>query len=175
MDKKPQRVVKENLVTGIKADIKSNSAMLLMDYKGISVNDDTKFRRQLREAGMKYYVAKNTFIKRATNDEGIDVLDAYLEGTTSVAFGNDPVALAKTVAEFAKKHKAIKVKAGLVDGALLPAAQLDNLAKLPPREVLLAQVVGGMQAPLTGFAGALQGLLRNLVYVVDQVREQKTA
>ncbi len=175
MDKKPQRIVKENLVAGIKEDIKSNSTMLLLDYKGISVNDDTKFRRQLRDADMKYYVAKNTFIKRAANDEGINALDTFLEGTTSVAFSNDPVALAKVVAEFAKTHKAVKVKVGLLDGALLPAEQLSNLAKLPPREILLAQVVGGMQAPLTGFASALQGLLRNLVYVIDQVREQKSA
>jgi large subunit ribosomal protein L10 len=175
MDKKPQRIVKEGLVAAIKEDVKSSSTMLLLDYKGIGVNDDTKFRRELREAGMKYYVAKNTFIKRAANDEGINALDSFLEGTTSVAFGNDPVALAKIVAEFAKTNKAIKVKAGLLDGALLPAEQLSNLAKLPSREVLLAQVVGGMQAPLTGFAGALQGLLRNLVYVVDQVREQKSA
>lgn len=175
MDKKPQRIVKENLVAGIKEDLKNNSAVLLMDYKGISVNDDTKFRRELRAAGMTYYVAKNTFIKRAANDEGINTLDSFLEGTTSIAFGNDPVALAKAVADFAKTHKAIKVKAGLVDGNLFAAAQLDTLAKLPPREVLLAQVVGGMQAPLTGFAVALQGLLRNLVYVLDQVREQKSA
>ena len=173
MDKKPQRIAKENIVSKIAADMKENSVMLLVDYKGITVNDDTAFRRSLREGGMKYYVAKNTFLKIAAHDQDITVLDEFLEGTTAVVFGNDPVALAKAVSEFAKDHKAIKVKGGLMDGALLPAEKLDALAKLPSREVLLAQVVGGMQAPLTGFAGCLQSLLRNFVNVLDQVREQK--
>ena len=175
MDKKPQRIAKENIVNRIATDIKEHSVMLLIDYKGITVNDDTTFRRNLRENGMTYYVAKNTFIKLAAHAEEIDALDAHLEGTTAVIFGDDPVALAKTVSEFAKDHPAIKVKIGYMDGAVLPAEQLDALAKLPPKEVLLAKVAGGMQAPLTGFAGALQGLLRNLVYVVDQVRQQQSA
>ncbi|MGI5874298.1 MAG: 50S ribosomal protein L10 [Bacillota bacterium] len=175
MDKKPQRIAKENIVSRIAGDIKENSVMLLIDYKGITVNDDTAFRRSLREGGMTYYVAKNTFIKLAAHQEEINDLDSYLEGTTAVVFGNDPVALAKAVSDFAKDHPAIKVKAGYMDGAVLPAEKLDALAKLPSKEVLLAQVVGGMQAPLTGFAVALQGLLRNLVYVLDQVKEQKSA
>ena len=175
MDKKPQRIAKENIVSRISADMEENSVLLLIDYKGITVNDDTAFRRSLREGGMKYYVAKNTFIKLAAHGKEIDALDPFLEGTTAVVFGSDPVALAKAVVDFAKDHKAIKVKAGLMDGVLLPAEKLDALAKLPSREVLLAQVVGGMQAPLTGFAGALQGLLRNLVHVLDQIKEQKSA
>ena len=175
MDKKPQRIAKENIVSRISDDIKEHSVMLLIDYKGITVNDDTTFRRALREGDMTYYVAKNTFIKLAAHSQDIDDLDPYLEGTTAVVFGNDPVALAKTVSEFAKDHPAIKVKAGYMEGTLLPAEKLTALAKLPSKEVLLAQVVGGMQAPLAGFAGALQGLLRNIVYVIDQVREQKSA
>lgn len=174
-NKKPQRIAKENIVSRISADMEANSVMLLIDYKGITVNEDTAFRRSLREAGMTYYVAKNTFLKIAAHEKDIDALDSYLEGTTAVVFGNDPVALAKAVVDFAKDHKAVKVKAGLMDGALLPIDKLDALAKLPSREVLLSQVVGGMQAPLTGFAGALQGLLRNLVSVLDQIKEQKTA
>ncbi len=175
MDKKPQRIAKENIVSRISDDIKDHAVMLLIDYKGITVNDDTTFRRTLREGGMTYYVAKNTFIKLAAHNQDIDALDSYLEGTTAVVFGNDPVALAKTVSEFAKDHPAIKVKAGYMEGTLLPAEKLSSLAKLPSKEVLLAQVVGGMQAPLAGFAGALQGLLRNFAYVIDQVREQKSA
>lgn len=174
-NKKPQRIAKENIVAKISNDIKENTVMMVIDYKGITVNEDTAFRRSLREAGMSYYVAKNTFIKIAAHDNDITELDGVLEGTTAVAFGNDPVALAKAVTEFAKDHKAIKVKAGLMDGALLPVEKLDALAKLPSKEVLLSQVVGGMQAPLTGFAGALQGLLRNFVSVLDQIKDQKSA
>ena len=115
-NKKPQRIAKENIVARISNDMKENSVMMVIDYKGITVNDDTAFRRSLREAGMTYYVAKNTFIKIAAHDNDITALDGVLEGTTSVIFGNDPVAMAKAVTEFAKEHKAIKVKAGLMDG-----------------------------------------------------------
>ncbi len=173
MDKKPQRIAKENLVAALKELFQNNSAVLLMDYKGITVNDDTAFRRAMREAGVTYQVSKNTFIKRAANDEGITDLDPFLEGTSSIAFSNDPVALAKVVSDFAKDHPAIVVKAGLLEGKLLPAADVAALAKLPSREVLLSQVLAGMQSPMTGFAGALQGLLRNFVNVLDQIREQK--
>lgn len=173
METKPQRVAKENKVALLKDLFQSNSVVLLMDYKGITVNEDTEFRRSMREAGVSYQVTKNTFIKRAANDENITDLDPFLEGTTSIAFGNDPVALAKSISEFAKDHPHIVIKAGLLDGKLLPAADVYALAKLPSREVLLSQVLAGMQSPMTGFAGALQGLLRNFVNVLDQVREQK--
>lgn len=173
MDKKPQRIAKENAVSILAEYVKSNSTILLLDYKGITVNDDTAFRRLLREAGVKYLVTKNTFIKLATNGEGITELDPFLEGTTAIAFSDDPVALAKIVSDFAKTHPAIKVKAGLLEGKILPAEKVAALAKLPAREVLLAQVAAGMQSPMVGFAGALQGLLRNFAYVLEQVRQQK--
>ena len=173
MDKKPQRIAKENKVAALKELFRENSAVLLLDYKGITVNDDTAFRRSLREAGVKYQVTKNTFIRRAANEEGFTELDPFLEGTSSIAFSEDPVALAKIVSEFAKDHPAIIVKAGLLEGKLLPASDVAALAKLPSREVLLAQVLAGMQSPMTGFAGALQGILRNFVNVIDQIREQK--
>ena len=93
-NKKPQRIAKENIVERISNDMKENSVMMVLDYKGITVNDDTAFRRSLREAGMTYYVAKNTFIKIAAHNNEITELDGVLEGTTSVIFGNDPVAMA---------------------------------------------------------------------------------
>ena len=103
MDKKPQRIAKENAVASLREKMQNNSTVLLLDYKGITVNEDTAFRRSLREAGAEYLVTKNTFIRRAANDEGITVLDEYLEGTTSIAFCDDPVALAKAVNDFAKE------------------------------------------------------------------------
>ena len=173
MDKKPQRIAKENAVSAIVEQIKNNDAILLLDYKGITVNEDTAFRRLLREAGIDYRVTKNTFIKLAANGEGITDLDPFLEGTSAIAFSNDPVGMAKIVSDFAKEHEAIKVKVGMLDGKVLPAEQVAALAKLPSREVLLAQVAGGLQSPMVGFAGALQGLLRNFVYALEQVRQQK--
>lgn len=175
MEKKPQLIAKEEAVLDLRKKMQDHTTMLLLDYKGINVADDTVFRRTFREAGVTYFVTRNTLIRRAAHDEGIDFLDEFLAGTTSVSFGDDPVALAKLVTDFAKTHEAIKVKVGMIDGKMIPAKEMKNLAKLPSREVLLAQVVGGMQAPLTGFASALQGLLRNFVYCLDQVREQKAA
>ncbi|MEG2405488.1 MAG: 50S ribosomal protein L10, partial [Clostridiales bacterium] len=169
METKPQRIAKENTVAAIKKQFEENAVVLLMDYKGITVNDDTSFRRLLRESDVVYQVSKNTFIKRAANDLGITDLDPFLEGTTAIAFANDPVALAKVISDFAKTHPAIVIKVGLLDGKVLPAEKVAALAKLPSREVLLAQVVGGMQAPIVGFARTLQGVLTNFVRVLDQV------
>jgi large subunit ribosomal protein L10 len=100
-------------------------------------------------------------------------LDKYLEGPTAVAFSPDPVAVAKIMTEFAKAHTELEVKSGLLESKVVTAEQLKTLAKLPPKEVLIAQVLGGMQTPLYGFAGSLAGLLRKFVYALDQIREQK--
>ena len=175
MEKKPQLVAKEQAVSALREHIRDNAATLLIDYKGITVAEDTEFRRILREADVTYYVARNTLIKRAANDEGITALDPLLEGTTAVSFAQDPVALAKLVSKFAKDHSSVKVKGGVIDGKLLPADRVIELSKLPPKEVLLAQVLGAMQSPMAGFAGALQGVLGNFARVLNQVYEQKAA
>ncbi len=117
--------------------------------------------------------SRNTMIRLAAHEEGYGALEPYLNGTTAISFGNDPVALAKVIVDFAKTNKSVKLKAGILDGKLVMPDEVKSLASLPPREVLLAQVAGGLQAPLAGFAGALQGLLRNFVYCLSQIQEQK--
>ena len=173
--KKPQRLAKEQTVEGIKQLINDSQGLILIDYKGITVDEDTKLRRRMREAGVVYKVEKNTLIKRAYGDLGFNDLDPFLEGTTAMAFSNDPVMMAKTISQFMTEFKKLHVKAGMLDNKFMQADQVDKLAKLPSREVLLSQLLGSMQSPMASFAGVCSGMLRQLVTVVDKVREQKEA
>lgn len=173
--KKPQRIAQESVVADLKSKIDGHNFTLLTDYKGITVSEDTAFRKKLREAGADYHVARNTMIRLAVGEEKAAELEQYLHGTTAISFADDPVALAKAIIEFAKTNKSIVAKAGILDGKFVTAEDVKNLASLPAKEVLLAKVAGSMQAPMVGFAGALQGLLRNFVYCLSQIQEQKAS
>ena len=175
MDKKPQRLEKEIEVSRLQELFKNSETIVLTDYRGLTVAQDVQLRRQLREAGVKYHVAKNSLIKLACHANEQQALDPYLAGPTAVAFAQDPVTVAKLLTNFIKEVKKTEIKAGLLGEKLISAAQVDALAKLPPREVLLAQVVGVFTAPLSGFASVTSGLLRQLVTVTDRIREQKAA
>ena len=129
----------------------------------------------MREAGINYLVAKNTLIKIACNNYGSNELDSYLNGPTAIAFAEDPVAAAKILSDFVKESKKTQIKAAMLSGKLIDAQGVEDLAKLPSREVLLAQVAGAFAAPMSSFAGVTAGILRQLVTVVDKVREQKSA
>ncbi len=175
MEKKPQLIAKENEVAELKELFDNCQAAIITDYRGISVSEDVALRAKLRDAGIEYRVAKNTLIKIACNNYGSTALDEYLNGPTAIAFANDPVAAAKIFSDFVKQSKKTKIKAGLLTGQFVNADSIDALAKLPSREVLLAQVAGGLVAPMASFAGVMSGMLRQLVNVVDAVREQKSA
>ncbi|MCL2337295.1 MAG: 50S ribosomal protein L10 [Firmicutes bacterium] len=168
------RQEKEALLQELKAKMEASQLVILAEYKGLNVEEMTKLRRKLRAAGSEIKVAKNTITKLAAREAGLSELDPYLEGPLALTFGfDDPVAPAKALNDFAKEFKALSIKAGILEGRVVDAQALKALADLPSREVLLAKVLGGMQSPMYGFAGALQGLLRNLVYVLDAVREKK--
>lgn len=110
----------------------------------------------------------------AAKEAGIEGLDSFLEHNTALAFSaEDPVAPAKILSEFAKDHKALEIKAGILDGAVIGLDEVKALADLPSREVLLAKLIGGMQAPISGLVNVLHGTPRNFVYVVDAVRQKK--
>lgn len=175
MEKKPQVIAKENEVAELQGLFTNCQAAILTDYRGISVSEDVTLRAKLREAGIEYRVAKNTLLKIACNNSGNTELDTFLSGPTAIAFADDPVAAAKILSEFAKSSKKTEIKAGLLNGQFMDAASVESLAKLPSREVLLAQVAGGLVAPMSSFAGVLSGMLRQVVTVFDAVREQKSA
>lgn len=167
---------KEPVVLGIKEKLESSKGVVVTDYRGLNVANVTELRKKLRDAGVEYKVVKNTLTKIAAQQLGLEGLDPFLEGPTAIAFGmEDAVAPAKVIAEFSKDHKELEIKAGVLEGKVIGVNEIKALAELPSREVLLAKLLGGMQSPLYGMANVLQGNLRNLVYVLDAVRQKQEA
>ena len=168
------RPEKAGKVAELKDLLSSSKGAVLVDYCGLTVAEDTELRSKMREAGVKYMVAKNTFIRIAAKEAGIEGLDAYLEHNTAVAFSaEDPVAPAKILSDFSKDHKALEIKAGILDGKVIALDEVKALAELPSREELLAKLVGSMQAPISGLVNVLQGTIRNFVYTLEAVRQKK--
>jgi large subunit ribosomal protein L10 len=168
------RETKEATVTELIEKLGQAKGVVLTNYHGISVNKINELRSQLRKSGVELKVVKNTLAKRAADQLGIAELHQYLEGPTALAISvTDPVAPAKSVSEFAKANKALEIKAGLVEGKVISMDGVQALADLPSREVLIAQVVGTMAAPLSGFLSVLQGPIRKLGYALEAVRKQK--
>jgi large subunit ribosomal protein L10 len=164
------------VVSELKEKLSSTKGAVLTNYRGLNVAMDTKLRRKLREAGVEYRVIKNTMTRIAAKDAGIEGLEPYLEGPTAIAMSAvDPVAPAKILADFIKENKlqALEIKAGLVEGKVIDANGVKALANLPAREVLIAQLLGTLQAPITGFVRVLNGIPSNLVYALEAIRQQK--
>ena len=168
---------KQAIVAELKEKLTGAKGAVLVNYRGLTVAQDTKLRRrQLREAGVDYRVVKNTMTRIAAQEAGLEGLDVYLEGPTAMAISTtDPVAPAKIITDFVKEHKlqVLEVKAGLVEGNVIDENGVKALASLPSREVLIAKMLGSMQSPITGLVNVLQGSIRNLVYALDAVRQQK--
>lgn len=168
---RPEKVAK---IAEVKELLTNSKCTILVDYCGLTVAQDTKLRRAMRQAGVKYSVVKNTFIRIAAQEAGIEGLEGYLEKNTAIASSpEDPVAVAKILTEFAKDNKVMTIKAGILDGKVISTEDIKALASLPSREVLLAKMLGSMMSPISGLANVLQGTIRNFVYVLDAVRKEK--
>ena len=151
---------KKAQVAALKEKFEGAVAGVVVDYKGTTVADDTKLRKELREAGVEYTVAKNTLIRIAIDGTALAGMDDILNGTTAVATSKeDYVAAAKILSKFAESHDNFKVKAGFLDGELISLEKLDELAKLPSKEQLLASVCMVFQAPMASFARAIQAII----------------
>lgn len=165
---------KQQVVNEISDKLNRAVSAVLTDYRGLNVSEATKLRKELREAGVEYRVLKNTLTKLAAEKVGLDGLNKDLVGPTAIAFSyDDPVAPARILSKFAKDHKKLVLKAGVVEGKVIDFAGITALAELPSREVLLAQVLAGFQAPVSGFVNVLQGNLRNFACVINAIKEQK--
>lgn len=136
--------------------IKSSKAGVLIDYKGITVDQDTEFRKALRKAGVDYHVYKNTMTSRACDVMGFEAMKAQLEGMTALAISGEEIAAAKVVKEFADKIEALNIKAGYIDGEVIDAKGVEELAAIPSKEGLIAKLLGSIQSPLYGLAYVLQ-------------------
>lgn len=167
---------KQSTVAELTEKLSQAKGAVLINYRGLTVAQDTKLRRKFRENGVEYRVIKNTLTRIAAKQIGIEGMEPYLEGPTAMAYSAaDPVAPAKIISEFIKESRLqnIEIKAGLVEGKVIDANGVKALANLPPREVLIAQVLAGFQTPIVGFVNVLQGTIRNAVYVLDAIRQQK--
>lgn len=173
------RPEKQAAVASLKEQLSNAKGVVLTGYKGLTVAQDMKLRAKLREAGVTYHVVKNTMLRIAADEVKLEGLDPVLNGTTAMAVSTeDAVAPAKVIAEFIKENKledteVLTIKAGVLDGKVIDVAEVKALAALPSREVLLAKVVGSMQAPISGLVNVLQGTIRNAVYVLEAVRAKK--
>ncbi|MFD1673162.1 50S ribosomal protein L10 [Alicyclobacillus fodiniaquatilis] len=157
------RAEKEQLVQEIADRLERSKSVVLADYRGLNVAEVTELRSKLREAGVEYEVLKNTMTSRAAAKVNLSGIDAYLAGPTAVAFGyDDAVTAAKILHDFAKEHKALELKGGVVEGRVVNSEEVADIAKLPTREGLLSMLLSVLQAPM-----------RNFAYVVQQVSEQK--
>lgn len=165
---------KEAVVEDIRAKLEASQSVVFIDYRGLTVAEVTELRNQMRAAGVEYQVLKNTMIRRAADKLGIEGLDAVLEGPTAVAFGiNDPVAPAKILTKFAKDTKKTQIKGGVLAGEAIDAAAVENLAKLPSKEELLAKMLGSLNAPMQGLVMVLSGVTSKFVRTLEAIRVQK--
>lgn len=150
---------KQAFVEELAQKLSGAAAGVIVEYKGISVADDTLLRRKLREAGVDYAVVKNTMLGRAAAKAGLEGLDDVLKGTTALAVSaEDPVAAAKILCEQAKNDENFKVKAGFLDGAVIDVARVNELAKLPSREGLISMLLSVLNGPIRGLAVALNAI-----------------
>lgn len=170
---KLKRSEKDQLVAGLRDRLAANPIVYLTDFTGLAVKQQTDLRRRLRGAGVTYVVIKNTLAQRALDPAQAEVLSEHLNGPTGFALASDPVAGAKVLSEFAREHDSFKVKAALVEGRALSAAEIQRLATLPSRDELLSQLAGTFQAPMAGLAGAMNALLSNMVGALEALREQR--
>ena len=170
---------KQAVVAQLKEQLESAKGVVLTSYKGLTVAQDTELRRELREAGVSYHVVKNTMLRIAAKEAGIEGIEEHLEGTTAFAFSTeDAVAPAKVICGFIKKNKledaeVLTVKVGMVEGKVIGVDEVNALAALPSREELIAKLLGSMNAPISNTVNVLQGVIRNAVYVLDAIRSQK--
>ena len=166
---------KKQIVAELSESLKNSCIGVIVNYKGITVAEDTKLRKQLRETG-EYKVVKNTLLKLALKDAGIEGLDSVLEGTTAIALSKDDyTGSAKALCDFVDKSKTFEIKAGFVDGKVIDVEAVKSLAKLPSKEVLVAQALSGLNAPITGFVTVLNGTMKGLVVALNAIAEKQAA
>lgn len=151
---------KQAVVEALAEDMSKAASAVLVKYEGITVDDDTKMRAALRQANVRYSVIKNTLISKACDKTGFEALKPELEGMNALAISfDDPIAPAKILKEYAEKIETFEIRGGLLDGAVVDAATVNELADIPPKEVLVAKLLGSIQSPLYKFAYVLQAIV----------------
>jgi large subunit ribosomal protein L10 len=165
---------KEQVVTTLVERLRASETLILADYRGLSVSELDDVRTKLLEHGARFSVVKNTLTKRAAEDAGLESLTGLLDGPTAIAFvgDGDMVAVAKTLNDTARRTRILEIKGGILQGAPMDAAQVVELASLPPADVLRGQVLGAIVGPLNEIVGLFAAPLQNLVGLLDARVEQ---
>lgn len=164
---------KRTIVAELSEDLARSTLVVLTDYRGLNMRDLTAVRRNLQKAGVGYRIVKNTLLRLALGDDLSAQLSSCLEGPTALALAfEDPIAGAKAMSEQATVHAQIKLKGGWMEGQVVSPERLRDLATLPARPVLLAQLMGTVQAPMAHLVGGLSATLQQLLYVLQQRAEQ---
>jgi large subunit ribosomal protein L10 len=167
---------KEAAVQELRDRLAESQNLFLTDFAGLTVEEITNLRGLLRKDGSTYAVVKNTLFKIAAGDDLAAKFESFLAGPTGIVFaGNDPVAPAKAIKQFADESKKLGIKAAYIDGQLVDAKQVNVLASLPPKAELVAKLVGTLASPLRGLVTVLSGNQSGLVRVLNSIREQKDA
>jgi large subunit ribosomal protein L10 len=166
---------RQETVETLTEQLRGSPNLYVTDFTGLNVLRMTEFRRRLRASGVSYIVVKNTLAQRALAANAITGLDDHLAGPTGLVLaGNDPVGAAKVLADFAREFEKPAIKFGLVDGRPVTADQVKRLAGLPPRDVLLSQLAGTMQAPVAQLVGVMNSMLYQMVGALEALRAQRS-
>lgn len=145
---------------------------VLVDYRGLTVEEDTKLRNDLRAAGVKYFVVKNTLLRLAANQVGLEELDSILHGPTALAVSEDPVAPAKILFDFAKENDKVEIKSGFMDGKVMSMDELTTLAKTPSKEALIAKILGSLNAPASNLVRLLNTIVEGGEEIPDLIAKK---
>jgi large subunit ribosomal protein L10 len=163
---------KHQVVESLSEQFASVNSLFLINYKGLKVVDATELRRKIREFDGNYVVVKNTLALRAAKAHGLEPIGPYLEGPTAIAYHpRDVVGMAKLLTEISKTNPNFQFKAALIEGKVVPPTEIQKIASLPSREVLLSKLVFLLKAPLQRLAGALKSPARDLTLVLKQVQK----
>jgi large subunit ribosomal protein L10 len=167
---------KAQVVAELAEKLATAKATFLADYRGMTVDQVNDLRGKLRASGVEYRVVKNTLLKLAIKETGTACIEPMLSGPTAIAIADaDPVAPAKVLSEYAKSNAKFELKGGSLEGTVLTIADIKALAELPSREVLLAKILGSLNAPVTNFVGVLAAVPRSLVQVLAAIQDKKAA
>lgn len=166
---------KRETVAELREALSGSRTLIVSEYRGLSVKEIAEIRRALRKQDVAYRVVKNRLMRIAAADTVGEALSPLLTGPTAIAFGNDESATARAVIDATRPYRVVTITGGILGDRAISADAVRSLASLPPREVLLAKLAGGMQAPVATLAGLLGANLRNLGYALAQVRDQKAA
>ncbi|WP_294373272.1 50S ribosomal protein L10 [uncultured Clostridium sp.] len=153
------RTLKEAKVAEIKEKLEKATSVVLSQYQGLTVEEDTALRKNLREAGVEYKVYKNTLVTLAAKELGLEGIVEYLEGPVAIAFGYEDVTVAARILnDFAKDHSKLELKAGIVEGEIYDNAKIKQLATIPSKEVLIAKLLGSIKSPIASFVRVINAI-----------------